>query len=84
MVANLDKPILTESELYHFLHFEQGITSVTRSSIRWAVRRRQIQPTRIGRGHFFTKRDGLDWIESRRLAGKYEPPALRVPTADQN
>lgn len=81
-MREVDRPVLTEAELFHFLHYEEGVTSVTRSTIRWAVRRRQIIPTRIGRGHFFSKRDGLDWLENQKVTGKYAAPPLRVPAAD--
>lgn len=77
-----DRPVLSESELFHWLHYDQGVTSVTRSAIRWAVRRREIVPTRLGHGNFFSKNDGLRWLESRRLAGRYAAPPLRVPTSD--
>lgn len=63
---DLDKPVLNEDELWSYLFHDEGLTSVTRRSIRYAVRRREIFPTRIGNGNYFSKRDGLDWVKSRK------------------
>jgi hypothetical protein len=72
-VHDLDKPVLNEAELFHYLHYDVGLTAVTRNSIKWAIRRREIQPTRFGNRNLFSKRDGLNWVESRKQAGPYEP-----------
>jgi hypothetical protein len=65
-----DRPNLTEQELYEYLHYDEDLP-VTRRAVKDAVLRREILPTRIGRGNFFSKRDGLDWIVSRRQTGIY-------------
>ena len=44
---------------------------VTRRTVKWAVLRREIVPTRLGNCNYFRKRDGLDWITSRRQPGVY-------------
>lgn len=70
---DIDKPVLNEQGLFEYLHHDEGLTSVTRSSIKWAVIRREIVPTRIGRCNYFSKRDGLELVESCRLGD--EPKA---------
>lgn len=64
---------LTEYGLFRKLR-ELGYP-VTEYMIRIAVRRREIQPVRLGNGNYFSVNDGLRWIESRRQTGSY-----RVPT----
>ncbi|WP_231986405.1 hypothetical protein [Mycobacterium sp. E2479] len=66
----MDKPVLTEDELWEYLHYDEGLP-VTRRSIKHAVIRREIIPTRLGNSNFFSKRDGLHWIASRRQTGVY-------------
>ena len=63
---------MTMTELYEYLHCDEGLP-VTLSGVREAVRRREIHPTRIGRGNFFSQKDGWDWIRV--------PQAARAPTA---
>lgn len=65
-VDELDKPVLNEEALWEFLYFDEGLTSVTRRSIKMAVINREIVPTRIGCSNYFSKRDGLDWVTSRK------------------
>jgi hypothetical protein len=60
---DLDRPNLTEQELFEFLCYDEDLP-VTRRAIKHAVIRREIVPARIGRGNYFSKRDGLDWIAS--------------------
>jgi hypothetical protein len=69
-VDDMNKPVLTEVELWEYLHYDEGLP-VTRRSIKHAVIRREIVPTRLGNCNFFSKRDGLDWIASRRQTGVY-------------
>jgi hypothetical protein len=64
-LSDLNKPSLTEQQLFEYLHDDEGLP-VTRRSIKYAVMRREIPPTRIGRSNYFSKRDGLDWIASRK------------------
>lgn len=70
---DLDRPNLTEQELFEFLRYDEDLP-VTRRAIKHAVIRREIVPARIGRGNYFSKRDGLDWIASRRQLGVYRAP----------
>lgn len=65
-----DRPNLTEQALYEYLHHDEELP-VTKRAVHDAILRREILPTRIGRGNFFSKRDGLDWIASRRQTGVY-------------
>ncbi len=68
----LDVTDLTEEQLWEYL-VSLGYP-VTRRAIKWAVLRREILPVRLGRGNYFSRRDGLDWIESRRQPGNYHAP----------
>jgi hypothetical protein len=34
--------------------------------IHYAVLRREIVPTRLGNGNYFSKQDGLEWVRSRK------------------
>lgn len=65
-----DKPTMTENELWEWLHYDEGIP-VTRRAIKMAVINREIEPTRLGNGNFFSRRDGLAWLRSRKQAGVY-------------
>ncbi len=67
-LSDLDNPNLTEYELFHFLRYEENVKAVTRNVIKWAVLRREIIPTRIGKANMFSKRDGLEWLASRKAA----------------
>lgn len=64
-LCDLDRPNLTEAELYEYLHDSERLP-VTRRGIKYAVMRREILPTRIGNANYFSKRDGLEWIKSRK------------------
>jgi hypothetical protein len=75
---DLDKPNLSEEELWEYLHFDEDLVGVTRRSVKWAVLRREILPTRIGSKNLFSKRDGLDWIKSRRQPGVYRVPETKA------
>lgn len=63
---DLDKPNLTEQELWEYLYYDEDLVGVTRRSVKWAVLRREIIPTRIGQRNYFSMRDGLNWIQSQR------------------
>ncbi|MFZ0834897.1 MAG: hypothetical protein WAM92_17850 [Mycobacterium sp.] len=67
---DLDRPNLTEQELYEYLHCDEDLP-VTKRAVHDAILRREILPTRIGRGNYFSKRNGLDWIASRKQTGTY-------------
>jgi hypothetical protein len=62
---DLDRPNLNEQQLFEYLHDDEMLP-VTRRAVKDAVIRREIAPTRIGVGNYFSKRDGLNWIRSRR------------------
>jgi hypothetical protein len=72
-VDELDRPNLTEQELFEFLYYDEELP-VTRRAVHYAVLNREIQPTRLGNGNFFSKHDGLDWIKSRKQTGVYRLP----------
>ncbi len=64
-MGNLDRPNMTEQQLFEYLRYEQDLP-VTRRMIHYAVMRREIVPTRLGNGNYFSKRDGLEWVRSRK------------------
>lgn len=61
---NYDDPVLTEQQLFEYLRYERGLISVSRRSVKEAVRRRAIKPTQIGCKNWFSKYDGDQWVES--------------------
>jgi len=69
---DLDRPNLTEEQLWEYLHYDEDLP-VARRSVKWAVLRGEIVPTKLGRNNYFSKRDGLDWIASRKQP-KVTPP----------
>lgn len=77
---DLDRPNMTEQELWEYLYYDEDLP-VTRRAIKWAVLRREIVPTRLGRANYFSKRDGLNWIESRKQYGNYVVPVTRAGSA---
>jgi hypothetical protein len=56
---------MTERQLFEYLRDDEDLP-VTRRSIKYAVIRREIVPTRLGSRNYFSKQDGLDWIASRK------------------
>ncbi|MEZ0354092.1 hypothetical protein [Mycobacterium sp. pR1184] len=64
VVDPLKVPNLTEQRLFERLS-ALGFP-VTRRSIKHAVLNREIVPTQISGKNWFSVRDGLDWIESRK------------------
>ncbi|WP_231111499.1 hypothetical protein [Mycobacterium avium] len=64
-LRDLDRPNLTEQELFEYLRNDERLP-VTRRAIKYAVMRREIVPTRISNRNYFSMRDGLDWIRSRK------------------
>ena len=64
-MENLDRPNMTERELFEYLRYDMELP-VTRRMIKYAVMRREVVPTRLGNGNYFSKRDGLEWIRSRK------------------
>ena len=64
-MGHLDRPNMTEQELFEYLRYDMELP-VTRRTIKYAVMRREIVPTRLGNGNYFSKRYGLEWIRSRK------------------
>jgi hypothetical protein len=64
-LRDIDRPNLTEQQLYEYLKNAERLP-VTRRAIKYAVIRREIVPTRISNRNYFSMRDGLDWIRSRK------------------
>ena len=59
-------PTFNERQLFEYLHYDLGVVGVTRRSVKHAVIRREIIPTRIGNNNYFSKRDGLNWLEAQK------------------
>ena len=76
IVDPLDVTELTQETSYLFLKGE-GFP-VTRRMIKYAVMRRELVPVRLGNGNYFSRRDLLNWVESRRQPGIYHAPESRV------
>lgn len=53
-LGDIDKPNLTEQELFEYLYWDEDLIGVTRRSVKWAVLRREILPTRIGNKNYFS------------------------------
>jgi hypothetical protein len=64
-MVDRDRPNMTEQELFEYLRHDVDLP-VSRRMIHYAVMRREIVPTRLGNGNYFSKRDGLEWIRSRK------------------
>ncbi len=64
-LRDLDRPNLTEHQLFEYLYDSQELP-VSRRAVKYAVMRRDIVPTRIGNGNYFSKQDGLEWIKSSK------------------
>lgn len=64
VVDPLDVPNLNQEQLFEKL-VDMGFP-VTRWGIKMAVIDREIIPTRLSGKNFFSIRDGLDWIKSRK------------------
>ncbi|MCV7259200.1 MULTISPECIES: hypothetical protein [Mycobacteriaceae] len=69
----IDVPNLDEDGSFEYVAYELDVP-VTRRAIKYAVMRREVLPTRIGRKNLFSRRDWLDWIASRKQPGHYRAP----------
>ena len=56
---------MTEQGLFEYLRYDMELP-VTRRMIKYAVMRWEVVPTRLGNGNYFSKRDGLESIRSRK------------------
>lgn len=68
-----DKPTMTETELWEWLHYDEGIP-VSRRAIKYAVIRREIEPSRVGPRNLYSRNDGWGWVKSRKQSGVYRAP----------
>lgn len=75
---DLDKPVHDLDAIWHYLREVEGLP-VSRNQVRTAILRRELMPTRIGRKNLFSKRDALEWIESRKQRGHYRAMPKRAP-----
>ncbi|ACC42852.1 hypothetical protein MMAR_4445 [Mycobacterium marinum M] len=76
-----EKPTMTEQELWEWLHYDEGIP-LTRRAIKHAVLNREIKPTRIGNSNLYCKKDGWDFIKSRKQSGVYHAPETRAAVGE--
>lgn len=70
-VDPLDATNLNQDSAFQYL-LEQGFP-VTRRMIKYAFDRKEVRPARLGNGNYVSRRDMLNWIESRRQDGPYRP-----------
>ena len=61
----LDVPNLTLEELRDVLDYDEDIP-VTLRQLKYAVLRGELVPTKLSNKNYFSKRDGLDWVASRK------------------
>lgn len=76
-----EKPKLTEQELWEYLHDELGLP-VKRRAVKYAVLNDEITPTQISGCNRFSKRDGVNWIRSRKRVVGYKTPETRAAVGE--
>ncbi len=74
-VDPLDIPNLDQDGVFDYLILDLDIPA-TRHMVKWAFLRREMIPVRLGNSNYVSRRDVLNWIESRRQPGTYR---LNVP-----
>jgi len=79
-----DDPVLTEQQLFEYLRYQRNLISVTRHSVKHAVIEREIVPTRIGNKNWFSKRDGDEWIKSRKQPKPWRYVGANTDRAPEN
>ena len=82
-VDPLDVTNLDQDGVFQFL-ISEGYPA-TRYMVKWMFLRREVKPVRLGNGNYVSRRDVLNWIESRRQPGRYRAPerGLDDPAAKQ-
>ncbi len=77
-VDPLDVTNLDQDGVFQFL-ISEGYPA-TRHLVKWMFLRREVVPVRLGNTNYVSRRDVLNWIESRRQPGNYRLPddALRA------
>ena len=77
-VDPLDVTNLDQDGVFHFL-VDEGFPA-TRHLVKYMFLRREVHPVRLGHGNYVSRRDVLDWVQSRRQSGTYSLPddALRA------
>ena len=75
VLDQIDKANLLVDELADYLRDVEGLP-VTRRQLRQAVLDREIVPTKLSNRNYYSIRDGLNWVESRRGMYRGEPKPL--------
>lgn len=65
VIDQIDKANMTIDELADYLRDVEGMP-VTRRQMRNAVHNGEIEPTNLSNANYFSIRDGLDWLASRK------------------
>ena len=68
----MDVANLTQDGVLQFL-IDCGYPA-TRHMVKWAFLRRELKPVRLGNCNYVSRRDVLNWVESRRQQGNYVAP----------
>lgn len=65
VIDRIDKANLTIDELADYLRYEEDLP-VTRRQMRNAVNDGEIEPSNFSNANYFSIRDGLEWVASRK------------------
>jgi hypothetical protein len=65
----LDVPNLNQDEVFWFM-VDEGIPT-TRWMVKQMFARREVHPVRLGNSNYVSRRQVLEWVESRRQPGNY-------------
>lgn len=76
-------PVFSEDQLWAYLHYDLGL-DVSRRCIKFAVRNREIVPTRLGGGaNRFSKAKAHAWLKFREQPEPGRPSRERKTVAAQ-
>ncbi len=78
VLDQIDKRNLLVDQLADYLRDVEGLP-VTRRQLRQAVLDREIIPTKLSNRNYFSIRDGLNWVASRRGMYRGEPKPVAAP-----
>jgi hypothetical protein len=68
VLDELDRPNLRIEELHDWLYYDNELP-VSLRALRYAVLRGELVPTKLSNINYYTRRQGLAWVEAQH--GKY-------------